>query len=108
MSRSVASASKAKFKAKEAHIMDETLIADYLARLQSAMGDDDAFMPIFEALKLDKGIRQPEAVELASRFTSPLAPSTPKGKALEYIRKRHKALYIFRLKQDAMGGRSAA
>ena len=107
MTKSVASASRPKAK-KAAPPMNEALVSAYLTRLQAAVGDEQAFMPIFEELRKDKGVKQVEAVALASRFVFELTPSTPKGKALDRIRQRHKDLYLFRLKQDAMAGRSAA
>ena len=106
MSRSVASASSP--STKRTRPVNEATVLEYLARLEAAVGDDDKFMPIFEQLKGDKAVKQPEAVALASRFVFALPPSTPKGKALDRIRQRHKDLYLFRLKQDAMGDRSAA
>jgi hypothetical protein len=87
--------------------MNEELVALYFDRLAQTMGDE-SFMPIFDQLGRDKGIQQPEAVALACRLAFEIAPSTPKAKALGRILERHKGLYLFKLQQKSIGGRSAA
>ena len=103
---SVASASKR--KQPKARPMDEAVVTSYVARLEAALGDDAAFMALFRELAADKAVRQPEAAAMLSRFIAPSAASTPKGEALERILRRHQSLYTFKLKQRAIGGRSAA
>ena len=88
--------------------MDEAIVMSYLAKLAPVLGDNDGFMPISDELSTDKSVKQPEAVALASRLVFELAASTPRTKALDRIRQKHKDLYMFRLKQRAMDGRSAA
>jgi hypothetical protein len=89
-------------------VINETIVSTYLTKLEAALGDDRAFLPIFEALQADREVHQAEAVALATKFVAKTADSTPRGKALERVLKRHAALASFRLKQRAMAGRSAA
>jgi hypothetical protein len=103
----VASASKAKPK-RQKPVINQNVVATYLAKLEAALGDDRAFLPVFETLKSDPQVQQGEAVELASKFVAKTAESTARAKALERVLKRHSALASFRLKQQAMAGRSAA
>ena len=64
---SVASASQANPK-RRAAVINETIVSTYLSRLEAALGDDRAFLPIYEALKADPDVQQAEAVALASKF----------------------------------------
>ena len=89
-------------------MINQTLVSSYLAKLEAALGDDRAFVPVFEALLADQGVRQAEAVALASRFVAKTTDGTPRAKALERVLKRHSALASFKLKPRAMAGRSAA
>lgn len=88
--------------------MNEAIVANYLAKLEASLGDDDKFTRVFQAMKGDPEVRQVEAVGLASRFVSPMAASTTKAKALERILRRHQNITSFDRKQRAVGGRSAA
>jgi hypothetical protein len=88
--------------------MNEAVVAHYLATLEASLGDDDAFMRTFDAMKRDPEMRQAEAVGLASRFVSPMAAGTSKAKALERILRRHQNITSFDRKQRAVRGRSAA
>ena len=103
----VASASQDKPKRRTA-VINETIVSTYLTKLEGALGDDRAFLPIFEALKADPQVSQAEPVALASKFVAKTAESTARAEALERVLKRHAALASFRLKQRAMAGRSAA
>jgi len=103
---SVASASKR--KQQKARPMDAAIVSSYVARLEVNVGDDQSFMAIFRELSADKSVRQSEAVGILSAFIAPSAASTTKKEALDRILHRHKSLYIFKLKQRAIGGRSAA
>lgn len=104
----VESASHKKAKRRSPAVFNEAVVADYLAKLEAALGDDRAFVPVFEHLKADPLVQQAEAVALASRFVAKTAESTARSKALERVFKRHASLASFRLKQRAMAGRSAA
>ena len=107
MNKSVASASRRK-KKRTRRQMNENVVMDYLAKLEAALGDDELFLPVFEDLKRDRAVQQPEAVAIASRFVAPTSASTSRGRALERVLRRHQSLVSFKLKQRAMGGRSAA
>ena len=102
---SVASASK---RNKKARPMDDSVVIGYVTRLETTLGDDPAFMAVFREMSSNKAVRQAEAVGILSRFVAPSSASTAKGEALDRILRRHKSLYAFKLKQRAMGGRSAA
>lgn len=105
--KSVASASGKKQKRTRA-VMDRTVVQSYLAELVVSLGDDDAFMKVFNQLNDDKAVRQVEAVGIGCEFVAPMAASTTKAKVLERILKRHKNLVSFKRRQKAVGGRSAA
>ena len=104
----VASASGNITTKRTSAMINEQIVSNYLARLQAALGDDRAFLPIYERLLTDPLVQQPEAVALASQFVAKTADSTARSKALERILKRHMSLASFKLKQRAMAGRSAA
>lgn len=105
--KSVVPASKTKQKRTRA-AMDQTAVRKYLAELEASLGSDAEFMAIFARLEADKSIHQVEAVAIGSEFVAPMAASTPRGKVLERILKRHKNLNSFKQRQRAVGGRSAA
>jgi hypothetical protein len=104
--KSVASASKRQKKAPRP--MNDQLVSEYLKRLEAALGQDEPFSAVFSELQKDVSVTQVEAVAIGSKFVSPMAASTSKAKAFERILKRHKNLMTFKLKQRAIGGRSAA
>lgn len=89
-------------------MINETIVDSYLTKLEATLGDDRAFMPVFQTLLADPDVHQAEAVALASRFVAKTADSTARSKALDRILKRHDSLASFKLKQRAMAGRSAA
>jgi hypothetical protein len=103
----LASASKPKRKKKAAGTMNSDLVADYLERLQAALGDDRKFNTLFESLKADVQIAQDEAVAIASKFYGKTSPGTSRAKALARIRERHDKLVEF-TKNPSSAGRSAA
>lgn len=107
MARSVASASSKNSK-KAQRKMNTAIVEAYLVRLQAALGVDEAFPALLKELADDPAVKQPEAVEIASRFVAKTAASTARKKALERIADRHLSLMTFKLKQRAVGGRSAA
>lgn len=86
---------------------DPHVVDVYLTRLSDALGKDD-FAALFDELSADSAVGQPEAIEIASKFVSPVSRSTSKDKALESVLRRHKSLMSFKLKRQAMRGRSAA
>jgi hypothetical protein len=108
MNKSVASASGTGRKKRTPPMFDETVVASYVAKLNETLGDDRAFMMIFNLLINDEKVRHDEAVAIASGFVAPTAMSTTRAKALERILRRHQNLASFKLKQRAMAGRSAA
>jgi len=88
--------------------MNDTLIKQYAAKITAVLGDS-SFELLFDRLKDDSEVRQDEAVALASiLLEAPVAPSTSRGTALGRILKLHNSLATFKLKQRAVGGRSAA
>jgi hypothetical protein len=88
--------------------MDSNVVETYLARLQAALGKEDVFPSVIKQMVEDVAVKQPEAVEIASRFVARMSASTAKKKAIERIADRHQSLVTFKLKQRAVGGRSAA
>ena len=107
MAKSVVSASKSQRKRARAK-MNMTLIEYYLSSLEEALGDNKAFMAIYDRLKANKDATQAEVLAIASQFMSPMPSSTSRSKALEKILARHTNLMSVKLRQRAVGGRSAA
>jgi hypothetical protein len=88
--------------------MNEKLVKAYAGELSAALGSAN-FEGIFARLKDDAHVRQDEAVAITSlMLEAPVAPSTARGAALARILKLHNSLATFKLKQRAVGGRSAA
>lgn len=85
-------------------LLDEELVTDYLKRLERALGNDHAFRKLYDEIKSDRRVSRIEAVELASRFLSPIAPSTPRTKALQTVMHRHEKLMDNRAASRAIGG----
>jgi hypothetical protein len=88
--------------------MGDSQIAEYVSRLEAALGDEGSFVPIIEELRKSREVTTPDLVEIASKFVAPMAASSTKQSALERILKRHQNLMSFKRKQKAVGGRSAA
>lgn len=88
--------------------MNEAIVRDYLVKLEAALGDDKAFIRLFEAMTGDPEVRQTEALGIVAGFVSPMAASTTKAAAFERILRRHKNIVGFDRKQRAVRGRSAA
>lgn len=106
--KSVASASPKKGPKKRRAPMNEKLVNLYAAELNSALGSS-SFEPLFSRLKDDKEVGQDEAIGIASALLeAPVAASTARGTALNRIVKLHNSVATFKLKQRAVGGRSAA
>jgi hypothetical protein len=87
---------------------NESLVAEYTARLKTALGSDEQFESAFAALKLDKAARTQEVVEIARRMMSSPPVSLDKKKSMGAIQDLHRAAKGFDLKLKAMAGRSAA
>jgi hypothetical protein len=104
----VASASKGQSK-KGAAAMDQSLVADYLKKLEAALGDDAAFLALFREIDANKRVTKLEAVELATRFLASTPPSTSRSKALQRVLHRHQKLMDFKRSSESIRrGRSAA
>lgn len=88
--------------------MDEAIVSDYLGRLNVALGNDAEFRAIFDQMKRDTKVGQPEAVGIVSGFLSPVAKSTTKTKAFERIWARHANLRAHMVKERVTASRSAA
>ncbi|MGE8941268.1 hypothetical protein ACO2I3_05080 [Leptospira interrogans] len=109
VTKSVASASPQTGRRKKMHgTTNQTLVERYALELQNVMGDR-AFEDVFRRLKDDANIYQREAVAIASLLLqAKVSESTARGTALGRILKLHNSLLTFKLKQRAVGGRSAA
>ena len=83
-------------------------IDDYVADLKKSIHDEKAFDKIFEALKADKTMRQPDIAVIASAVAFPMAKSTKRQIALERIIKQHENSLTLGAKIDAQRGKSAA
>ena len=94
---------------KGAAQMDQSLVDDYLKRLEAVLGDDVAFRALFRELDTDKRVTKVEAVELATRFLGPTPSSTSRPKALQRVLHRHQKLVDFKRSSESIRrGRSAA
>ncbi len=88
--------------------MNQTIVKQYAAEIKTTLGNS-SFEQLFARLKDDHEVQQDEAIALASIILeAPVAPSTARGTALSRILKLHNSLATFKLKQRAVGGRSAA
>lgn len=107
--KSVASASPQTGRRKKMHgTTNQTLVERYALELKSTMGEQ-AFEDVFRRLKDDASIFQGEAAAIASvLLQAKVSDSTARGTALGRILKLHNSLLTFKLKQRAVGGRSAA
>jgi hypothetical protein len=108
-SKSVASASPQSGRRKKMHgTTNQALVERYARELKRAMGDS-SFEDVFRRLKDDVDVQQGEAVAIASvLLEAKVSGSTVRGTALGRILKLHNSLLTFKLKQRAVGGRSAA
>lgn len=106
--KKAASASPANKRKRSRGPMNEALAKSYAAELKANLGTPK-FDAVFNRLTNDTEMRQEEAVAVASLILdAQVAPSTARGTALGRITKLHNNLVTFRLKQKAVGGRSAA
>lgn len=106
--KSVASASPASKRARSRGQMNLALVQDYLLEIKNALGSQK-FDAVFAKLRADKSVGQTEAVEIASLLLEHrVASGTARSAALDRIVKLHTSLTTFKLKQKAVGGRSAA
>jgi hypothetical protein len=106
--KSVASALPKAARKKGRGPMNDKLVKEYATQLSAALGSSP-FEELFARLKDDPAVRQDEAVAITSLLLeAQVAPSTGRGAALGRILKLHNSLTTFKLKQRAVGGRSAA
>ena len=105
----VASASPKSGRKKKMHgPFNRALVERYASDLKMLLGEG-AFEDTFRRLKDDKEVQQAEATAIASVLLDARVPdSTARGTALGRILKLHNSLLTFKLKQRAVGGRSAA
>ncbi len=88
--------------------MRKDIVERYVKLLKESLGDDEAFMPVYNSMTSDKEVQQPEAVGIGCGFVATMPVSTTKKTAFERILRRHKNLKKFTSKQRAIGNRSAA
>jgi hypothetical protein len=74
---------------------NQSLVDNYLQLFEKALGNDGTFMAIYDRLKNDKAMTQKEMAALANQFMGPIAPSTPRKKAMERVLYRHRKLVEF-------------
>lgn len=101
-------ASNAQPKGKRKAPVNQTLVDQYVPKLEAALGDDAAFKQAFDALDADPQIGQAEAVAISKAFMGRTASSMSRKAAMERIWSRHAALLNFKAKRKAFGGRTAA
>ena len=106
MAQLVASASRNR-KKRTRPMSNNDVVEAYVRRLETALGDN-LFEAILDEMRSDSAVRQVEAVAIGSRIVAPMAPSTTRAKAIERILARHSNMVTFKMKQRAVGGRSAA
>jgi hypothetical protein len=94
-------------KGKDAAPVDQTIVDDYVRRLEAALGDDKKFSTLIGELVADSSVEQPEAVAIATRFYGQTSPGTTKSRAVRRICERHAKLMKFK-RQSSTAGRSAA
>ena len=82
-------------------------IAEYVAKLRAAQGDEVAFDRTLSELEKSDVSRE-SVVKIACEVYASIAKSTSRKAAIAYIRKPHDALVSARRGIKAMGGRSAA
>jgi hypothetical protein len=82
------------------------LVAHYLRRLEKSLGDESAFLEVFNSLKKDTAIKAAEAKQLARAFAKASAKS--KDDALDRIWSRHASLIGVGARARATGGRTSA
>lgn len=88
--------------------MNDAVVKRYAKEIEASLGQAQ-FEAVFAKLTDDAEVGVDEAVALTSAILdAPLAPSTTRGAALKRILKLHNSLATFKLKQRAVGGRSAA
>ena len=105
--RSVAAASGRKAEPGAPLVDTKQLVENYLQRLEAALGNDGMFQAVYRELIADKNVTKTEAIEIASRFLSPLPASTTRPKALQKILYRHEKLLDSRSASSSIGGKAA-
>jgi hypothetical protein len=85
--------------------MNTQLTANYLARLEAALGYEQRFPAIHAELGGDQRVGQPEMIEILSRFLAPVAQSTSRPKAWRRILYRHEKLLEARAVSASMAAK---
>jgi hypothetical protein len=85
--------------------MDFKLVESYLKRLQAALGNEEMFRSLYSEPKADKRVEKAEAIQIASRSVTPMAPSTTRTKALQKVLWRHERLLEGRAASASIGGK---
>jgi hypothetical protein len=92
--------------------VDESLVEDYVQRINDTYKDTSRFKAVFQELQAKVGRRNvvSDGVvrTIASRFSSNVTSSTKRADALKRIEDFHKNYIELDLKNQAMGNRSAA
>lgn len=104
--RQIVSASRPTGK-KGARPMNETIVDDYVRRLEAALGNEREFQPLLDELRANEFVSQAEAVAIASRFYGQTSSGTTRARALARIKERHDKMMDFK-RQPSTAGRSAA
>ena len=63
-------------------LLNDELVADYVRRLQNSYKESEQFMPVYEALRADKGVSKAELAKIASGLAYETPASTPKKEFL--------------------------
>lgn len=100
--------SDTKSQDRESSRDDISAVENYIAALNASIGQPAIFEPLFEKLKSDAAIKQPEMVEIASAVAFKMAKGTSKTKALTRIWEQHETSEATGAKIRASDGRSAA
>lgn len=98
---------RGKTKAASVGANDE-VVADYVARLTSALGSDREFESVFGQLKEDKAVRKQEMAEIAKRMMPTPPGNHGRKSVLGAIHNLHRSAKGFDRRLKAMSGRSAA
>ncbi len=87
------------------HPLPDTMTqSEYVDALEAAIGDETAFLRVFEKLKSDPDMKRPNVVAIASKVAFHMAKSTTKKLALKRIWDMHEAALTMDAKMRAVGG----
>lgn len=91
---------------RDAPRLRDDLVAQYKQKLEAALGDEEAFTAIYNALRANTAMGKAEITALAKQMTG--SGARTQDAALKKIWNRHQSLVVFRAKSRATAGRSAA